>query len=66
MVLNVADYRVIREGKRRHGEVKIQWMNHTGFVVRDMEKALVFYRDRRGYRLSQMVSGSINRTVSLA
>ncbi len=25
--------------------MKVEWMNHTGFVVSDMERSLVFYRD---------------------
>ena len=27
----------------------IEWMNHTGFVVEDMERALRFYRDLLGF-----------------
>ena len=30
--------------------MKVEWMNHTGFVVSDMERALVFYRDVLGLR----------------
>ncbi len=29
--------------------MKISWMNHTGFVVRDMERSLAFYRDLLGF-----------------
>ena len=29
--------------------MKIDWMNHTGFVVRDMERSLAFYRDLLGF-----------------
>ena len=28
--------------------MKVEWMNHTGFVVSDMERSLVFYRDVLG------------------
>ena len=28
---------------------KLTWMNHTGFVVTDMERALRFYRDLLGF-----------------
>ncbi len=28
--------------------MKVEWMNHTGFVVSDMERALDFYRDLLG------------------
>ena len=28
--------------------MKVEWMNHTGFVVSDMERSLVFYRDLLG------------------
>ena len=31
------------------GAMKVQWMNHTSFVVRDMEQALAFYRDTLGF-----------------
>ena len=30
--------------------MKVEWMNHTGFVVSDMERALEFYRDVLGLR----------------
>lgn len=30
--------------------MKVQWMNHTGFVVSDMERSLAFYRDVLGLR----------------
>ena len=30
-------------------ESKLTWMNHTGFVVADMEEALRFYRDLLGF-----------------
>jgi catechol 2,3-dioxygenase-like lactoylglutathione lyase family enzyme len=29
-------------------EVKVEWLNHTGFVVSDMERSLAFYRDLLG------------------
>jgi catechol 2,3-dioxygenase-like lactoylglutathione lyase family enzyme len=29
--------------------VKVEWMNHTSFVVRDMDTALAFYRDTLGF-----------------
>ena len=28
--------------------MEVQWMNHTGFVVSDMERSLAFYRDLLG------------------
>ena len=28
--------------------MKLEWMNHTGFVVSDMERSLAFYRDTLG------------------
>lgn len=28
---------------------KIEWMNHTGFVIKDMERSLSFYRDLLGF-----------------
>ena len=28
--------------------MKVEWMNHTGFVVSDMERAVAFYRDLLG------------------
>ena len=28
--------------------MKIEWMNHTGFVVSDMNRSLAFYRDLLG------------------
>ncbi len=30
--------------------MKVEWMNHTGFVVSDMERSLAFYRDLLGLR----------------
>ncbi|MEE9199786.1 MAG: VOC family protein [Dehalococcoidia bacterium] len=30
--------------------MKLEWMNHTGFVVSDMERSLAFYRDLLGLR----------------
>ena len=31
--------------------MKLEWMNHTGFVVRDMERSLAFYRDLLGLKV---------------
>lgn len=28
--------------------MKVEWMNHTGFVVNDLERSLKFYRDLLG------------------
>ncbi|HIN35213.1 MAG TPA: hypothetical protein EYM75_05665, partial [Dehalococcoidia bacterium] len=28
--------------------MNVEWMNHTGFVVSDMERSLIFYRDQLG------------------
>lgn len=28
--------------------MKVEWFNHTGFVVKDMERALAFYKDQLG------------------
>jgi catechol 2,3-dioxygenase-like lactoylglutathione lyase family enzyme len=33
--------------------MKIQWMNHTGFVVKDMDRSLAFYRDLLGLRVER-------------
>ena len=30
--------------------MEIEWMNHTGFVVSDMERSLEFYRDLLGLK----------------
>ena len=30
--------------------MEVEWMNHTGFVVSDMERSLVFYRDLLGLK----------------
>ena len=30
--------------------MKVEWMNHTGFVVSDMERSLAFYRDLLGLK----------------
>ena len=30
--------------------MKLEWMNHTGFVVSDMERSLAFYRDLLGLK----------------
>ena len=30
--------------------MKIEWLNHTGYVVADMERALSFYRDLLGFK----------------
>ena len=31
--------------------MKLEWMNHTGFVVSDMEQSLAFYRDMLGLKV---------------
>lgn len=33
--------------------MKVEWMNHTGFVVSDMGRALEFYRDVLGLRVQR-------------
>ena len=33
--------------------MKVEWMNHTGFVVSDMGRALGFYRDVLGLRVQR-------------
>ena len=33
--------------------MKVEWMNHTGFVVSDMVRALEFYRDVLGLRVQR-------------
>ena len=33
--------------------MKVEWMNHTGFVVSDMERSLAFYRDLLGLRVER-------------
>ena len=30
--------------------MKLEWLNHTGFVVSDMERSLAFYRDMLGLK----------------
>ncbi len=30
--------------------MEVEWMNHTGFVVRDMDRSLEFYRDLLGLK----------------
>ena len=30
--------------------MKLEWMNHTGLVVSDMERSLTFYRDTLGFK----------------
>ena len=37
-------------GLKKEANVKLEWMNHTGFVVSDMERSLAFYRDVLGLR----------------
>ena len=33
--------------------MKFEWMNHTGFVVSDMERSLAFYRDLLGFTVEK-------------
>ena len=33
--------------------MNVEWMNHTGFVVSDMERSLVFYRDQLGLAIER-------------
>ncbi len=33
--------------------MEVQWMNHTGFVVSDMERSLAFYRDLLGLSIER-------------
>ncbi len=33
--------------------MEVQWMNHTGFVVSDMERSLAFYRDMLGLSIER-------------
>ena len=33
--------------------MEVQWMNHTGFVVSDMERSLSFYRDLLGLSIER-------------
>ncbi|MEC8959694.1 MAG: VOC family protein, partial [Chloroflexota bacterium] len=33
--------------------MNVEWMNHTGFVVSDMERSLVFYRDQLGLEIER-------------
>ncbi len=33
--------------------MEVQWMNHTGFVVSDMERSLAFYRDLLGLEVER-------------
>jgi catechol 2,3-dioxygenase-like lactoylglutathione lyase family enzyme len=34
-------------------DMKVEWMNHTGFVVSDMERSLAFYRDLLGLEVER-------------
>ena len=36
--------------------MKLEWMNHTGFVVRDMDRSLAFYRDLLGLKEERNVT----------
>jgi len=42
--------------------MKIEWLNHTGYVVADMERALSFYRDLLG-RANQLVARRADRVM---
>ena len=33
--------------------MKVEWMNHTGFVVNDLERSLEFYRDLLGLEVER-------------
>ena len=33
--------------------MNVEWMNHTGFVVSDMERSLIFYRDQLGLEIER-------------
>ena len=33
--------------------MKLEWMNHTGFVVNDMERSLAFYHDLLGLEIER-------------
>ena len=33
--------------------MNVEWMNHTGFVVSDMERSLAFYRDQLGLEIER-------------
>ena len=33
--------------------MEVQWMNHTGFVVSDIERSLAFYRDLLGLSIER-------------
>ena len=33
--------------------MKLEWMNHTGFVVSDMQRSLAFYRDLLGLKVER-------------
>ena len=49
--------------------MEVQWMNHTGFVVSDMERALAFYRDLLGLNIErdQILEGEfISELVGLS
>ena len=37
----------------RFTDMEVQWMNHTGFVVSDMERSLAFYRDLLGLSIER-------------
>ena len=49
--------------------MKVEWMNHTGFVVADMERSLAFYRDLLGLmeeRNTILEGGMISQLVGYA
>ncbi len=33
--------------------MNVEWMNHTGFVVSNMERSLAFYRDQLGLEIER-------------
>ena len=41
-------------------KMEVEWMNHTGFVVSDMERSLEFYQDLLGLKQerNQILEGS--------
>ena len=43
--------------------MKLQWLNHTGFVVSDMERSLAFYRDMLGSAFIVCASNRLRNTT---
>jgi catechol 2,3-dioxygenase-like lactoylglutathione lyase family enzyme len=45
--------------------MKVEWMNHTGFVVSNLERSLEFYRDLLGLEVERDKKTRFYRKCSL-